>query len=163
MSKLIFIQICETLYHLSVGKVPLTMLNYYFERTRYYSCIVTNYYMFVRTVTNQYLNNVFLQVELWKKYITWERSNPLRSEDTALVARRVMFAIEQCLLCLAHHPDVWHQAAQFLDHSAKLLQEKGVCIISMVKHLHTYIDMYVYMHFVMRAHTRVLKHTHIHH
>uniref|UniRef100_A0A2H1WFW9 SFRICE_002500 n=1 Tax=Spodoptera frugiperda TaxID=7108 RepID=A0A2H1WFW9_SPOFR len=65
------------------------------------------------------------QVELWKKYITWERSNPLRSEDTALVARRVMFAIEQCLLCLAHHPDVWHQAAQFLDHSAKLLQEKG--------------------------------------
>ncbi|KAF9807427.1 hypothetical protein SFRURICE_005385 [Spodoptera frugiperda] len=65
-------------------------------------------------------------VELWKKYITWERSNPLRSEDTALVARRVMFAIEQCLLCLAHHPDVWHQAAQFLDHSAKLLQEKGV-------------------------------------
>ncbi|CAG9794407.1 unnamed protein product [Diatraea saccharalis] len=66
------------------------------------------------------------QVELWKKYITWERSNPLRSEDTALVARRVMFAIEQGLLCLAHHPDVWHQAAQFLDHSAKLLQEKGV-------------------------------------
>ncbi|CAH2235416.1 jg13274 [Pararge aegeria aegeria] len=65
------------------------------------------------------------QVELWKKYIAWERSNPLRSEDTALVARRVMFAIEQCLLCLAHHPDVWHQAAQFLDHSAKLLQEKG--------------------------------------
>ncbi|RVE45605.1 hypothetical protein evm_009718 [Chilo suppressalis] len=66
------------------------------------------------------------QVELWKKYILWERSNPLRSEDTALVARRVMFAIEQGLLCLAHHPDVWHQAAQFLDHSAKLLQEKGV-------------------------------------
>ncbi|CAG9576921.1 unnamed protein product [Danaus chrysippus] len=65
------------------------------------------------------------QVELWKKYISWERSNPLRSEDTALVARRVMFAIEQCLLCLAHHPDVWHQAAQFLDHSSKLLQEKG--------------------------------------
>ncbi|KAI5640431.1 suppressor of forked protein (Suf) domain-containing protein [Phthorimaea operculella] len=65
------------------------------------------------------------QVELWKKYIAWERSNPLRSEDTALVARRVMFAIEQCLLCLAHHPDVWHQAAQFLDHSAKLLTEKG--------------------------------------
>ncbi|XP_077282939.1 cleavage stimulation factor subunit su(f) isoform X1 [Arctopsyche grandis] len=65
------------------------------------------------------------QVELWKKYISWERSNPLRSEDTALVARRVMFAVEQCLLCLAHHPDVWYQAAQFLDQSAKLLQEKA--------------------------------------
>lgn len=37
-----------------------------------------------------------------------------------------MFAVEQCLLCLAHHPDVWYQAAQFLDHSAKLLHEKAV-------------------------------------
>lgn len=37
-----------------------------------------------------------------------------------------MFAIEQCLLVLTHHPAVWHQAAQFLDHSSKALNEKGV-------------------------------------
>ncbi|KAJ8688604.1 hypothetical protein QAD02_024399 [Eretmocerus hayati] len=65
------------------------------------------------------------QVELWKKYIAWERSNPLRTEDTSLVARRVMFAIEQCLLCLGHHPAVWHQAANFLEMSSKILTEKG--------------------------------------
>ncbi|XP_071875267.1 protein suppressor of forked-like [Bombus fervidus] len=65
------------------------------------------------------------QVELWKKYIAWERSNPLRTEDTSLVTRRVIFAIEQCLLCLGHHPAVWHQAAQFLDLSSKILTEKG--------------------------------------
>ncbi|XP_055704982.1 protein suppressor of forked [Phlebotomus papatasi] len=65
------------------------------------------------------------QVELWKKYIAFEKSNPLRSEDTALVTRRVMFATEQCLLVLTHHPAVWHQAAQFLDQSSKLLTEKG--------------------------------------
>ncbi|XP_074097005.1 cleavage stimulation factor subunit su(f) isoform X2 [Cotesia typhae] len=65
------------------------------------------------------------QVELWKKYIAWERSNPLRTEDTSLVARRVMFAIEQCLLCLGHHPAVWHQAAHFLELSSKILTEKG--------------------------------------
>lgn len=69
--------------------------------------------------------NVF-QVELWKKYNAFEKSNPLRSEDTALVTRRVMFATEQCLLVLTHHPAVWHQAAQYLDQSAKLLVEKGV-------------------------------------
>lgn len=62
---------------------------------------------------------------MWKKYIAWERSNPLRTEDTSLVARRVMFAIEQCLLCLGHHPAVWHQAAHFLDFSSKILTEKG--------------------------------------
>ncbi|EEB16461.1 predicted protein [Pediculus humanus corporis] len=65
------------------------------------------------------------QVELWKKYITWERSNPLRSEDTTLVTRRVMFAFEQCLLCLGHHADFWYEAAQFLEQSSAVLTEKG--------------------------------------
>lgn len=39
-----------------------------------------------------------------------------------------MFATEQCLLVLSHHPSVWHQAAQFLDSSSKNLAEKGVRI-----------------------------------
>ncbi|KAF2897562.1 hypothetical protein ILUMI_08611 [Ignelater luminosus] len=65
------------------------------------------------------------QVELWQKYIAWEKSNPLRTEDTALLTRRVVFALEQCLLCLGHHADIWYQAAQFLEHSCKVLQEKG--------------------------------------
>ncbi|XP_065209066.1 protein suppressor of forked isoform X2 [Planococcus citri] len=65
------------------------------------------------------------QVELWKKYISWEKSNPLHSEDTSLVTKRVMFAFEQCLLCMGHHPDFWYEAAQFLDQSAKTLTEKG--------------------------------------
>jgi cleavage stimulation factor subunit 3 len=37
-----------------------------------------------------------------------------------------MFAFEQCLLCLGHHSDIWYEAAQFLDHSSKVLAEKGV-------------------------------------
>ena len=37
-----------------------------------------------------------------------------------------MFAFEQCLLCMGHHPDFWYEAAQFLDQSAKTLTEKGV-------------------------------------
>ncbi|XP_036338960.1 protein suppressor of forked [Rhagoletis pomonella] len=65
------------------------------------------------------------QVELWKKFIAFEKSNPLRTEDTALITRRVMFATEQCLLVLTHHPAVWHQAAQYLDQSAQGLAEKG--------------------------------------
>ncbi|XP_046802909.1 protein suppressor of forked isoform X2 [Lucilia cuprina] len=69
------------------------------------------------------------QVELWKKFIAFEKSNPLRTEDTALITRRVMFATEQCLLVLTHHPAVWHQAAQFLDQSSKALADKGVRIV----------------------------------
>ncbi|KAK2147874.1 hypothetical protein LSH36_533g01063 [Paralvinella palmiformis] len=65
------------------------------------------------------------QVELWKKYIAFEKSNPLRTEDQGLIARRVMFAYEQCLLCLGHHPDVWIEAAAYLEHSSRILTEKG--------------------------------------
>ncbi|XP_067120911.1 cleavage stimulation factor subunit 3 isoform X1 [Centruroides vittatus] len=65
------------------------------------------------------------QVELWKKYIAWEKSNPLRTEDHATITKRVMFAYEQCLLCLGHHPDIWYEAALFLEMSSKLLIEKG--------------------------------------
>jgi len=65
------------------------------------------------------------QVELWHSYINWEKGNPLKVEDPALVARRVMFAYEQSLLCLGHHPDIWYEAALFLQESSKTLQEKG--------------------------------------
>ncbi|KAI5717568.1 hypothetical protein M8J77_008014 [Diaphorina citri] len=65
------------------------------------------------------------QVELWKKYIGWEKSNPLRCEETSVITRRVMFAFEQALLCMGHHPDIWFEAAQFLEQSARTLLEKG--------------------------------------
>jgi len=65
------------------------------------------------------------QIELWNNYITWEKSNPLKVEDPGLVGRRVMFAYEQCLLCLGHHPDIWFEAAHYLQETAKTLQEKG--------------------------------------
>ena len=40
----------------------------------------------------------------------------------------VMFAYEQCLLCLSHHPDIWIEAALYLEQASKLLAEKGVCV-----------------------------------
>ena len=80
-----------------------------------------------------------MQLELWQKYISWERSNPLRVEDQVLITRRVMFAYEQCLLCLGHHPNVWYEAAVFLQESSRLLQEKGVRIIVVISLSHIYI------------------------
>jgi len=65
------------------------------------------------------------QIELWNSYINWEKSNPLKVEDPALVGRRVMFAYEQCLLCLGHHPDIWFEAATYLQDTSRTLQEKG--------------------------------------
>ncbi|XP_071941961.1 cleavage stimulation factor subunit 3-like isoform X2 [Antedon mediterranea] len=65
------------------------------------------------------------QVELWKSYIAFEKSNPLRTEDQTLITKRVMFAYEQTLLCLGHHPDIWYEAALYLENSSKIFAEKG--------------------------------------
>jgi len=33
------------------------------------------------------------QVELWKKFISWEKSNPLKSEDVTLVIKRGVLSL----------------------------------------------------------------------
>ena len=65
-------------------------------------------------------------MEIWQKVIAWERSNPLRIEDQIQLNKRVMFAFEQCLLCLGHFPNIWHQAASHLQEISRVLNEKGV-------------------------------------
>ena len=45
-----------------------------------------------------------------------------------------MFAYEQCLLCLAYHPDVWIEAANYLEQSSKILTEKGVSYLIFTKY-----------------------------
>lgn len=50
----------------------------------------------------------------------------ISKECSSRVLPTVMFAYEQCLLVLGHHPDIWYEAAQYLEQSSKLLAEKGV-------------------------------------
>lgn len=64
------------------------------------------------------------QKSLWKKYIQWEKSNPLKSEDNGLVAKRVMFAIEQSLLSMATHPDIHFEAVNYLQQMSSTMAEK---------------------------------------
>jgi Pre-mRNA 3''-end processing (cleavage and polyadenylation) factor len=37
-----------------------------------------------------------------------------------------MFAFEQCLLCFTFHPDVWYDAASYLEITGRDLIERGV-------------------------------------
>lgn len=64
-------------------------------------------------------------VESWRKLIEWEKGNNLRIEDKHLQTRRVMFAYEQCLLVLGHHPEMWYEAAQFLVRSSQEFIDAG--------------------------------------
>jgi cleavage stimulation factor subunit 3 len=70
------------------------------------------------------------QVAQWKKYIEWEKFNPLRNEDLSFVAKRVMFGYEQCLLVLSYHPDIWFEAANYLQETSAMLAEKSIVALS---------------------------------
>ncbi|CAF1591298.1 unnamed protein product [Rotaria sp. Silwood1] len=65
------------------------------------------------------------QINAWKKFITWERSNPLKTDDTLLVIRRVVLAYEQCLLCLGYHADLWYEVCAYLEQISHEYSEKG--------------------------------------
>ncbi|VDN53119.1 unnamed protein product [Dracunculus medinensis] len=65
------------------------------------------------------------QLDMWRKYIQWEKSNPLGTEEYSHYAKRVIYAYEQALLCLGYYPDIWYEAALFQQHAASVLAEKG--------------------------------------
>lgn len=65
------------------------------------------------------------QLELWRKYIKWEKSNPLRTENSLIILKRVTYAYKQFLLCFAHHPHVWYEYACYLDEQVKFMSDKG--------------------------------------
>ncbi|VDN31118.1 unnamed protein product [Gongylonema pulchrum] len=64
-------------------------------------------------------------LDMWRKYIQWEKSNPLGTEEYSHFAKRVIFAYEQALLCLGYYPDMWYEAALFRQQAASVLAEKG--------------------------------------
>lgn len=66
------------------------------------------------------------QVEIWRRYISWEKSNPLRTENNHIILKRVTFAYRQCLLCFGHHPNVWLEYAGYLEEQMKALTDKDV-------------------------------------
>ncbi|KAL3093072.1 hypothetical protein niasHT_022522 [Heterodera trifolii] len=65
------------------------------------------------------------QAELWRKYIQWEKSNPMGTEEYGQLAKRVIYAYEQSLLCIGYMPDFWYEAAFFQQQAANKLADKG--------------------------------------
>ncbi|KAI0221672.1 mRNA 3'-end-processing protein rna14 [Massospora cicadina] len=49
----------------------------------------------------------------WQAYLSWEKSNPLRLENTEALNARVIFAYTQALLSLRFYPEFWVDLACF--------------------------------------------------
>ncbi|KAF3229452.1 mRNA 3'-end-processing protein rna14 [Orbilia oligospora] len=60
-----------------------------------------------------------LQVELWKKWIQWEKSDPLvlaqepNPEDLTGFQNRILYVYKQALMALRFLPEMWFEAAEF--------------------------------------------------
>jgi cleavage stimulation factor subunit 3 len=61
------------------------------------------------------------QLQIWRRYISWEKQNPLRAENHSILVNRVMYAYKQCLLCFAYCPDVWYDAALYLQKASEAM------------------------------------------
>lgn len=59
------------------------------------------------------------QLQIWKRYISWEKSNPTRTEDQSVLVKRVLYSHEQCLLCFGHCADIWYEAALYLQRASE--------------------------------------------
>ncbi|KAI9031293.1 hypothetical protein DFJ74DRAFT_655243 [Hyaloraphidium curvatum] len=51
----------------------------------------------------------------WKRYIEWERSNPMKLDDKSGLANRVVYAYKRALLMLRMFPELWHEASAYLS------------------------------------------------
>lgn len=88
-------------------------------------------------VTN--FDEEFKQLQAWKRYILWEKQNPLKLESPEAIVDRgetkktrillnlvkyflyhlVMYAYDQCLSCMSYHFDIWLEAANYLINLSK--------------------------------------------
>ena len=55
------------------------------------------------------------QVEIWRRWIQWEKNDPLvlKDENVAAYRSRVVFTYQQALMALRFWPEMWFDAAEF--------------------------------------------------
>ncbi|KJE88730.1 hypothetical protein, variant [Capsaspora owczarzaki ATCC 30864] len=52
---------------------------------------------------------------IWRRFINYEKSNPLKLEDPLALVSRVIYAYRQCLLSMPHHVHFWIDAVVYLE------------------------------------------------
>ncbi|KAJ3341063.1 mRNA 3'-end-processing protein rna14 [Gonapodya sp. JEL0774] len=58
-------------------------------------------------------------LDAWRRYIAWERSDPLKLGEKAPVASRVIYAYKRCLLMMRFYPQMWIEAAAYMTEVGK--------------------------------------------
>ncbi|KAI8358476.1 hypothetical protein EDC96DRAFT_465074 [Choanephora cucurbitarum] len=67
------------------------------------------------------------QLDLWKKYIEWEKGDPLQLEDENAIMERVAYTYQQAFLVLRFYPEIWYSFANYYQSLNK--PEKAISIL----------------------------------
>jgi cleavage stimulation factor subunit 3 len=70
------------------------------------------------------------QVDIWKKWIEWEKEDPLvlKDEDETLFKARILHVYKQAVMTLRFWPEMWFDAAEFCF--ANGLDEEGTAFLN---------------------------------
>ena len=49
-----------------------------------------------------------LQLDMWKNWIEWEKTNPLLQENENAVYTRVIYAYKQAMMNMRFYPEIWY-------------------------------------------------------
>ncbi|KAH0563131.1 hypothetical protein GP486_002300 [Trichoglossum hirsutum] len=55
------------------------------------------------------------QVEIWKRWVQWEKDDPLvlKEEDRAAYRTRILYVFKQAIMALRFWPEIWFDASEF--------------------------------------------------
>ncbi|KAG9303333.1 hypothetical protein G9A89_013659 [Geosiphon pyriformis] len=74
------------------------------------------------------------QLDAWKRWIAWEKTNPLAFEDRTQLAQRVIYAYKQAMMYMRHYPEIWFEASNYWvelgkeEDAANLLKSAMECL-----------------------------------
>lgn len=66
-------------------------------------------------------------MNLWKRYINWEKGNPLHLEEKNAIIDRVSYVYQQAFLVLRFYPEIWYDYAMYFVELSK--PEKALTIL----------------------------------
>jgi cleavage stimulation factor subunit 3 len=60
-----------------------------------------------------------LELEAWKNWIEWEKSNPLLLDNENVLYSRIIYAYRQAIMNLRFYPEIWYSAIEYAKSKGK--------------------------------------------
>jgi cleavage stimulation factor subunit 3 len=88
-------------------------------------------------------------LELWKRFIKYELSNPLNIDDEQTLTSRILFVYKSALLPLIHFPEIWVSLTEYLVSKDKIDEAITQAMISVERNPTSLVLTFNYVELVL--------------